>query len=80
MSRLSTEYFPKSLGDHQNVFFWQMLDGPLCSFWSVVVFVLELSHGCHFCPVSFLLLNHEHRPLLRQMRPAVLYKLFWDLL
>ncbi len=23
-------------------------------------FILDLSHGCCFCPVSFLLLNHEH--------------------
>ncbi len=41
---------------------WQMWDEPLCSFWSAVDFALELSHGCRFCPVSFLLLNHEHWP------------------
>ncbi len=26
--------------------------------WSAVAFSLELSHGCRFCTVSFLLLNH----------------------
>ncbi len=40
LSRQSTEYFPKSLGDHQDVF-WKNWDEPLCSFCSVAVFVLE---------------------------------------
>ncbi len=39
-----------------------MRDEPLCSFWSAVAFALELSHECRFCPVSFLLLNHEKSP------------------
>ncbi len=51
--------YPKSIGDYQDIF-WQMWDEPLCSFWSAVAFALELSRGCCFCPVSFLLLNHEH--------------------
>ncbi len=59
LSCQSIEYLPKSLGDNQDNF-WQMWDKPLCSFWSAMAFALELSHGCHFCPVSFLLLNHEH--------------------
>ncbi len=50
----STEYLPKSLGDNQDIF-WQMWDEPLSSFWSAMAFALELSHGCCFCPVSFLL-------------------------
>ncbi len=58
LSHQSTEYLPKSLWDNQDIF-WQMWDEPLCSFWSAVAFALELSHECHFCPVSFLLLNHE---------------------
>ena len=37
---------------------WQMQDEPLCSFWSA----LEISHGSHFCLVSFLLSNHELWP------------------
>ncbi len=61
LSHQSTEYLPKSLGDNQDIF-GQMWDEPLCSFWSAVAFALELSHGCCFCPVSFLLLNHEHWP------------------
>ena len=28
-------------------------------FWSAVVFTFELSHGYHFCPVSFISLNHS---------------------
>ena len=52
LSRQSTEYFPKSLGDHQDVF-WQNWDKLLCSVCSAVVFVLELCHAGHFCPVSF---------------------------
>ncbi len=61
LSHQSTEYLPKSLGDNQDIF-WQMWDEPLCYFWSAVAFALGLSHGCCFCPVSFLLLNHEHWP------------------
>ncbi len=57
LSHQSTEYLPKSLGDNQDIV-WR--DEPLCYFCSVVAFALELSHGCRFCPVSFLLLNHEH--------------------
>ncbi len=59
LSHQSTEYFPKSLGDNQDICL-QMWDELLCSFWSAVAFALELCHGCRFCPVSFLLLNHEH--------------------
>ncbi len=44
------------------IFFWQNWDEPLCSFWSAMAFALEPSNGCSFCPVSFLLLNHEHWP------------------
>ncbi len=47
LSHQSTEYLPKSLGDHQDIF-WQMWNEPLCSFWSAVAFALELSHGCLF--------------------------------
>uniref|UniRef100_A0A672LZE6 TNF superfamily member 13 n=1 Tax=Sinocyclocheilus grahami TaxID=75366 RepID=A0A672LZE6_SINGR len=54
LSHESTECLPKSLGNNQDIF-WQMRDEPLCSFWSAVAFDLELSHGCRFCPVSFLL-------------------------
>ncbi len=61
LSRQSTEYFPKSLGDHQDVF-WQNWDELLCSFCSAVVFVLELCHAGHVCPVSFLWWSHEHWP------------------
>ncbi len=79
LSHQSTKYSPKSLGDNQDIF-WQMWDEPLCSFWSAMAFALELSHRHRFYRVSFLLLNHEHWPELRQVRPAVLYKLFWVLL
>ncbi len=41
LSHQSTEYLPKSLWDNQDIF-WQMWDEPLCSFWSVVAFALEL--------------------------------------
>ncbi len=61
LSRQSTEYFPKSLGDHQDVF-WQNWDELLCSFCSAAVLVLELCHAGHFCPVSFLWWSHEHWP------------------
>ncbi len=61
LSHQSTEYFPKSLGDHQDVF-WQNWDELLCSFCSAVVLVLELCHAGHFCPVSFLWWSHEHWP------------------
>ncbi len=61
LSRQSTEYFPKSLGDHQDVF-WQNCDELLCSFCSTAVLVLELCHAGHFCPVSFLWWSHEHWP------------------
>ncbi len=57
LSRQSTEYFPKSLGDHQDVF-WLNWDELLCSFCSAAVFVLELCHAGHFCPVSFLWWSH----------------------
>ncbi len=67
LSHQSTEYLLKSLGNNQDMF-WQMWDEPLCSFWSAVAFALELSHGCRFCPVSYLLLNHDHWPKLRQVR------------
>lgn len=46
------------LEDHHDVF-WQIRDECFCSFWSAVVFALELSHGCHSGPVSFLLVNHK---------------------
>ena len=39
--------FPEVLGIIK-MFFWRMWDEPLCSFWSAVVFTLELSHGCIF--------------------------------
>ncbi len=45
-----------NLGDNQDIF-WQMWDEALCYFWSAVAFVLELSHGCCFCPVSFLIVE-----------------------
>ncbi|MEQ2224212.1 hypothetical protein ILYODFUR_005171 [Ilyodon furcidens] len=35
-------------------------DGPLSYFWSTVVFTLDLSSGCSFCPVPLLLLNRKH--------------------
>ncbi len=54
LSHQSTEYLSKSLGDNQDIF-WQMLDKPLCSFWSAVAFALELSHGCRFLPSLFLI-------------------------
>ncbi len=38
---------PKVLGIIK-IFFWQMWDEPLCSFWSAVTLALELSHGCRF--------------------------------
>ncbi len=55
------------------IFFWQMWGEPLYSFWSAVAFALELSHGWRFCPVSFLLLNHEPWPYLKQVRSAVFF-------
>ncbi len=60
LSHQSTKYLPTSLGYNQDVLFWLMWDESLCTFWSAVAFTLELSHECCFCPVSFLLLNHEH--------------------
>ncbi len=62
LSHQSTEYFPQILEDNGDIF-WQIWDKPLFSFWSAVAFSLELSHGCRFCPFSFLFLNHEHWPL-----------------
>lgn len=44
----------------------------LCFFLVSSVFSLKLSHGCHFCPSSFILLNHEPWCQLKQVRPAVI--------
>ncbi len=64
LSHQSTEHLLRILGIIfcNFFFFWQMRDEPLFSFWSAVAFALNVSHGCCFCPVSFLLLNHEHWP------------------
>ncbi len=69
--RISPEYLPKSLGDNQDSF--GKCETSLCVFFLVsMAFALELSHGCCLWPVSFLLLNREHWPKLRHVRPAVL--------
>ncbi len=53
---------------------WQRLrveqhsEQVLCTFWSAVALALKLSHGWRFCPVSGLLLNHEHWVSLRQVQ------------
>lgn len=49
LSYQSKEYFPKSIGDHQD-------DESLCFFWSAVVFSLERSYGCNFCPASYVII------------------------
>ncbi len=61
LSHQSTEHLPKSLGDNQDII-WQMWDEPLCSFGQQWLLPWNSSHGCCFCPVSFLLLNREHWP------------------
>ncbi len=38
--------------------FFGKFEMTLCFFWSAMASALELSHGCRFFPVSFLLLNH----------------------
>lgn len=49
LSRQSTDYLHKSLGDR---FIWVNVRRASCSFWSAVVFTSELSHGGR--------LNNEH--------------------
>lgn len=56
LSLQSTEYFPKSLGDHQDVF-CQKCDEPLCSFSSAVVFTLGTLPWMPFLPSLFLMVE-----------------------
>lgn len=51
--------FPKVL-EIVKMFLWQRWDECLYSLCSAAVFAFKLSHRCHLCPVSFLLLNHEY--------------------
>ncbi len=53
------KYLPTQSWDNQDIV-GKCGDEPLCSCWSAVAYSLDLSHGCCFCSVSFLLLNHEH--------------------
>ena len=49
---------------------------PFCSFWSIVVCTLQLSHGCFFCPVTFLLWNYEQWALFMKLFVFFLYSAF----
>ncbi len=58
LSHQFTEYLPKVLGIIKISF--GKSEASLCVLFGPQAFALELSHGFRFCPVSFLLLNHEH--------------------
>lgn len=60
-SKPSKKFYSKSLWDHPDIF-WKMF------FWVSRGFLLRTLLWCHFCPVSFLLLNSD----FNWVRPAVL--------